>query len=114
MKIWLDDFRSAPEGWTHCLTAEAMMDALEWNWDSIECVSLDHDLGTELDGMDVLNHIEELAFTWNTMPFVIHIHTANPAESSRMRKVASALMTKYGKEKNDDAQGSVADIRTEV
>lgn len=43
MKLWLDDVRTAPEGWTHVLTVEQAKAALQTG--TVEEASLDHDLG---------------------------------------------------------------------
>jgi hypothetical protein len=43
MKLWLDDVRPAPEGWTHVKTVAAAKAALLTG--EVEVASLDHDLG---------------------------------------------------------------------
>jgi hypothetical protein len=99
MKLWLDDTREAPDGWTLVQTASQMIVLIAANWDHLELVSLDHDLGTELDGMDVLNAIEEMLQHRLTLPFRIHIHSMNVAERPRMVALAAMLMQRYGNER---------------
>lgn len=84
MKLYLDDIRKCPDGWVVARTAEEAMNLLKQNNDITE-VSLDHDLGTEKTGHDVVNFIEELVVTDPTYnPPKIHIHTSNPAGRLRM------------------------------
>ena len=53
MKIYLDDERPCPEGFTLAKNYEEMIDLLEKNKGNIEEVSLDHDLGKIKTGYDV-------------------------------------------------------------
>ena len=88
-KLWLDDNTPPPDDtWTWTTTAcEALALLRESYFDE---VSLDHDLGTELDGNDVLicifSHTQEDAEY--RPPRVIAIHTANPVE--RFAMIATA------------------------
>lgn len=43
MKIYLDDIRETPEGWTRCFKIEEVQDLLQKN--IVANLSLDHDLG---------------------------------------------------------------------
>lgn len=89
MKLWLDDNTHPPdESWHWAVDAgEAMVWLKREYYDE---VSLDHDLGTELDGMDVLMLIYELSVNDENYqpPRVIGIHTANPVE--RIKMIATA------------------------
>ena len=80
MKIWLDDVRDAPIGWTWYKTAESLLADLEAIWDSIVIISLDHDLGNDVaTGYDVAKRIEEIVRTTNCpLHFDILVHSANP------------------------------------
>ena len=60
MRVFLDDKRAAPAGWTLVRTAEETIALLESG--VVEQLSLDHDLGTELTGYDVLKRLEKILF----------------------------------------------------
>lgn len=102
MKLWLDDVRLPPVQWKPeetctVTTAEAAIELLDHQWDGITFVSLDHDLGTEKDGMDVLNWIEEQLKTGvrECLPFGIACHSMNPVENKRMSNVATMLWLQH-------------------
>lgn len=89
MKIWLDDERNVPPGWTGVKTAQDAINALQEAWDAgtedVE-ISLDHDLGDDLAGTGntVLVWIEERVVCEGYIPPKIHIHTANPSARQKM------------------------------
>lgn len=95
MKIFLDDTRSAPQGWILARWPEDVIKAIRTG--GVSEISLDHDLGEGSDlahprtGMDVLNWLEREVLTNNLKPPLIRIHTANPVASQRMHAVASKL-----------------------
>ncbi len=81
MKIWLDDVRPAPEGWTHCYTfgealikigAEAMFGQ------DLDEISFDHDLGEEKTGYDLARFLEMLAYQGVFKVNKWTVHSANP------------------------------------
>jgi len=96
MKIWLDDIRSAPEGWVHVRTAEEAIDLLGRTPD-VEEISLDHDLGEPLDefgsGQGVVNTLER----WQAygedkfVPKKISIHSANPVGRKNMQAAIDSI-----------------------
>jgi hypothetical protein len=66
MKIWVDDVRPAPEGYTHCLSvnsAKALIELAMKKNDKIELLDLDHDAGEYAvnggDYIEILNWLEE-------------------------------------------------------
>lgn len=76
MYIWLDDVRSAPDGWTHIQTIEAVIDILKTG--VVTAISFDHDLGYEKTGYDLAKWIEVAAFN-DTLPRLEWaVHSANP------------------------------------
>ena len=91
MKLWLDDVRPAPAGWTIARTAQEAIALLDQ--ETFDEISLDHDLGaTPEDGMfaaggsletglDVALHIAAGNLS-RTTP--IRLHTWNPAGAQRM------------------------------
>ena len=88
MKLWLDDIRPAPEGWTWNLHVDNMIDDIKWLMHRgyvIEMISLDNDLGElEKEGYKVLDWLESLQIP---IEFGIHIHSANPVARDRMRAI---------------------------
>ena len=87
-KLWLDDIRPAPEGWTWHLHVDNMIDDIRWlmyHGYVIEMISLDNDLGElEKEGYKVLDWLESLQIP---IEFGIHIHSANPVARERMRAI---------------------------
>ena len=64
IRIFLDDERPAPDGWTLCRWPQDVIDLLKANPENVEIVSLDHDLGDETrNGYHVLLWIEEAVVT---------------------------------------------------
>lgn len=86
MRIYLDDKRLAPVGWTRTYTAKQTIKYLDQDRDIIDQVSLDHDLGEGAgDGYEVLVWIEkEVYMNSDYIPPEIIIHSANPAAKKRM------------------------------
>lgn len=89
MKLWIDDIRKAPPGYTHIRSVNQaktyiLLDMS--NEDKIELIDIDHDAGVfEEDGGDyinLLNWLEE-----NEMSYPIRIHTANPVGRENMRRI---------------------------
>ena len=102
MKLWLDDRRPAPEGWTLCRWPEDVISLLKTQ--NVEEISLDHDLddylcvgqgyccsSKERTGYDVLLWIEEQVITNNYVPPKINIHTANPSAREKMLKAVESI-----------------------
>jgi len=89
MKIYVDDERKPPRGWTHTDNAKDTKTIL-CSGIRVTDISLDHDLGdyeTYGNGYDIIVWIEEMAFReqWDRVPDNIHIHTANPVGEAKMR-----------------------------
>ena len=92
MKIYLDDERQTPEGWTHCFWPNEVIELLKNN--KVTHVSLDHDLGDDKrgTGYDVLKWIEEQVFTVDDYyPPNLNIHSANPAARKRMEEAICSI-----------------------
>ena len=83
MKVWLDDLRPAPAGWTWVTNVTQVIKLLESG--EVEELSLDHDLGSvdengrESTGYDVLVWIEERVVMEEFRPPKLSVHSANPA-----------------------------------
>jgi len=89
MKIYLDDQRDTPEGWTRTYTAQETIDLLSTY--EVEELSLDNDLGDEVTcgtGYQVMQWIEERVVEENYIPPKnIIFHTANPVARIKMEMV---------------------------
>lgn len=88
IKVYLDDLRTPPAGFTLVKDARTAIDFITSSWDMIEEISLDHDLGDEErygNGYQVVCEMED--FVFNTRPThlpYIHVHSANPIGRKRM------------------------------
>jgi len=79
MKLFLDDVRACPPGWTVCRTAYAAIVALRKGDEYVTEISFDHDLGTELTGNSVAKEIESQVAngTRKVIP-KWQVHSSNP------------------------------------
>ena len=96
MRVYLDDVREAPEGWTRTFTPEQTIDLLQTG--TVEELSLDHDLGldtaeSERTGYTVLVWLEaEVAHDrWRHALPEFTIHSANPVGRSRMQRAIESI-----------------------
>ncbi len=101
MKVYLDDERKTPEGWTRVYWPAKAIELLKTG--EVTEISLDHDLAdkfmaeqekrNEITGYDVIVWMEEQAFNDASFsPPEIHIHTDNP--SARKKMLAGVLSIK--------------------
>jgi len=94
MKIFLDDVRNAPEGFTRVYDPFSCILLLEENKGNVEILSLDHDLGLffgkekEYTGYDVLLWLERNP---QYMPKSICIHSANPVARKKMFQTIESI-----------------------
>lgn len=85
LKVYLDDKRSAPEGFVRCYWPEEAIALLKTG--RVVELSLDHDLGDDDrgTGYDVILWIEEQVFLNGfTPPPVIKLHTDNASAKQKM------------------------------
>lgn len=86
MKVFLDDERTPPDGWTLVRWPEEAIELLKTG--QVEALSLDHDLGDEGDrrtGYIVLQWLEEAVFTQGFLPPAeILVHSANSSARQKM------------------------------
>src|SRR3972149_2433857 len=82
MKLYLDDERVEPEGWTRIKTVQEAKEFLLSG--KVEELSLDHDLGTEETGYTLCLWMAE---TGNWPAKKPGIHSANPVGVANMRSV---------------------------
>ena len=87
-KLWLDDYRPAPEGWTWHFHVDDMIDDIRWlmsHGETFFFFSFVFVLGDrEKEGYKVLDWLESLQ---KPVDFSIHIHSANPVARERMRAI---------------------------
>ena len=92
MKVFLDDTRSAPKGWSRTHWPEATIGLLEKH--NVTHLSLDHDLGDDSrgTGYDVLTWIErKVTEDPNYCPPAMFVHSANPPARRRMEMAIASI-----------------------
>ncbi len=97
MRVYLDDERPTPEGWTRVYWPGEAITLLETGL--VEEISLDHDLGDDAQGTgyDVIVWIEEAVALRGFNPPKITVHSANPSAREKMLAGISAIdrLTKW-------------------
>lgn len=91
MRIYLDDERATPDGWTRVYWPDEAIALLETG--NVAEISLDHDLGDDArgTGYDVIAWIEEAVVTRGFVPPIVRVHSANPAARVRMEAGIEAI-----------------------
>lgn len=91
MKVYLDDERNTPAGWTRTWVVETTVLLLETR--GVTHLSLDNDLGEgNLEGFKVLDWLEEKVYNDPEFPIPeITIHSANPVAKHRMQQIQRKL-----------------------
>jgi len=84
LRVFLDDIRPAPEGWTLVRWPDEAIALLKTG--QVDELSLDHDLGDDQRGTghDVLVWIEEAVALRGFRPPAITVHSANAVGRRRM------------------------------
>ena len=106
MKIWIDDVRPAPEGYTWCKsTLIALNTIYKYRFNEITEISLDHDAGEFAkeggDFIEVLKELERLCHSPNMFKrafwqnkceneYIFRLHSANPVGVQNMRAIIEA------------------------
>lgn len=97
MKIYLDDERATPDGWTRTYTPKETIEHLKTR--KVTHLSLDHDLGDDEGigtGYDVLLWLEEEQYNDHKFPIPsITIHSANPAGVYRMKQAVATIVRRW-------------------
>ncbi len=92
--IYLDDERTPLKYWFIVRTAEECIELIREFWSRIQAISLDHDLGTEKDGHDVLLWLEGAVhdglFREIALP-KIYIHTGNIVGRQQMEAAVASI-----------------------
>ncbi|BBU32602.1 hypothetical protein BTHE68_63360 (plasmid) [Burkholderia sp. THE68] len=91
MKVFLDDERVIPQGWTRVYWPQEAIRLLETG--TVEELSLDHDLGDDSrgTGYDVILWIEEAVALRSFRPPKIFVHSANSAARAKMEAGVMAI-----------------------
>ncbi len=91
MKVYLDDERETPEGWTRVYWPDEAIELLRSG--EVMEISLDHDLGDDDrgTGYDVIMWIEEQVATSGFVPPMIHVHSANISARTKMELGIAAI-----------------------
>lgn len=90
VKLWLDDLRTPPPGWTWAKTFDEAVEILKTGL--VVAASLDHDLGLEKTGYDVVCWMEEND-VWPKNG--VSVHSMNPVGRAKMQVV---IENNYSKE----------------
>ncbi|MDV0438639.1 cyclic-phosphate processing receiver domain-containing protein [Xanthomonas sacchari] len=91
MRVFLDDERDTPDGWTRAYWPDDVIALLQTG--EVEELSLDHDLGDDArgTGYDVVLWIEEAVALRSFVPPRIHVHSANTSAGDKMRRGIEAI-----------------------
>lgn len=88
-KIYVDDVRPVPQGYIGTKSVDetiALIEYIEENGATIECLDLDHDLGDyACFGGDAINILDYLVMEEKFYPILIH--TANPVGRANMERM---------------------------
>ena len=86
MKVYLDDERDTPPGWTRVYWPDEAIKLLETG--RVEEISLDHDLGDDErgTGYDVVLWIEEAVVVHGFQPPKMSVHSANSSAREKMER----------------------------
>ena len=91
MKLWIDDVREAPKGYTWVKTVDEARELIDQElvlgYLDIDLIDIDHDAGeyAEFGGdyIKLLDWMEEVGYK----PNAIHVHTMNPVGVQNMRAI---------------------------
>jgi len=91
MKVYLDDERPTPDGWTHTRWPEDAIELLKTG--QVTHLSLDHDLGDDRHGTgyDVLLWLEQTVATEGFVPPEVVVHSANTSARKKMNLAIKSI-----------------------
>jgi hypothetical protein len=90
IKLYVDDEYPCPAGWVLARTFAEAIEHLERG--NIESISLDHDLGEERTGYDIVCYIERLVHAdAEYLPPAIVVHSANPVGREAIKRARTAI-----------------------
>jgi len=101
MKVFLDDERSAPEGWFLARWPEDVIALLKQN--VVTELSLDHDLGDDKHGTGyaVILWVEEQVYKTSFVPPRIRVHSANSSAREKMENGIRSIKRLVERKTND-------------
>jgi hypothetical protein len=88
IKLWIDDIRTPPEGWTWAKTSVEALEIVKDSGKIVDVVSFDHDLG----GDDTTRPVALYMAEFNLFPAVVHVHSANRVGVEWLK----SLIDRYG------------------
>lgn len=93
MKVYLDDERATPDGWTRVYWPNEAIALLKTG--EVTEISLDHDLGDDNrgTGYDVILWIEVQVVTKNFLPPKMQVHSANSSARQKMELGISNILS---------------------
>ncbi|RZI61947.1 MAG: hypothetical protein EOP37_05280 [Rubrivivax sp.] len=91
MRVFLDDERAAPDGWTRAYWPYEVIELLKAG--GVEELSLDHDLGDDErgTGYDVVLWVEEAVALHGFIPPRMRVHSANSSAREKMEAGIRAI-----------------------
>lgn len=91
MRIYMDDARDTPHGWTRTYTVEETLTMLESRM--VTFLSLDNDLGEgQPEGYKVLDWLEEQVYTDPSFPIpTVTIHSSNASRVEYMQRALRSI-----------------------
>jgi len=91
MKLFVDDVRKSPDSsWEIARTYKEAIDALKSGM--VEVLSLDHDLGEDLTGYDIINWLERKVYHEEIeAPKEILVHSANPVGVNNIKRAINSI-----------------------
>lgn len=93
IKLWVDDERPAPEGWETTISYVGAIWYLVRG--TVVEISLDHDLGEQKTGYDIVCFIEKLVHKGYIPLPIIHCHSANPVGRARIEQAAKNMIERF-------------------
>lgn len=91
MKVYLDDERQTPEGWTRVFWPDEAIELLKNG--KVTHISLDHDLGDDASGIgyDVVLWTENAVALDGFQPPAMFVHSANSSAREKMEAGIAAI-----------------------
>jgi len=91
VNIYLDDYRSAPDGFILVKTVKECQKLIKEHKGNINILSLDHDLGEGKTGYDLVKWLSfyngKKGYGENYFPKEIYLHTMNPVGRMNMNQL---------------------------
>jgi hypothetical protein len=90
IKVYMDDERVTPTGWIRTYTVEQTIALLEAR--IVSHLSLDNDLGEDLEGYFVIDWLEEAIYNDINFPLPeVTIHSANASRVQYMQRALESI-----------------------